>query len=49
MFAPKSSDLLPQAARFAAAPGGHLSAEMKAAYARDGFLVLEGMVSAADE
>jgi phytanoyl-CoA hydroxylase len=48
MFAPKRSEHPVQAARFAAAPGGSLSAELKAAYARDGFLVLEGMVADAD-
>lgn len=48
MFAVSPNDRDLQVARFAAPPGGALTAEMRAAYDRDGFLVVEGMVAAAD-
>jgi phytanoyl-CoA hydroxylase len=48
MFAPKIGELFPQALRFSAPVGGRLTAEQQAAFARDGFLVLERMISAAD-
>ncbi len=48
MFAPTMRKENSEPARFAAAADGCLTAAMKQAYARDGFLVLEGMVAAAD-
>ena len=48
MFSALPSNDLPAVARFAAPPGGAPTAEMRAAYARDGFLVIEDMVSQAD-
>ncbi len=48
MFAPQAGDVPVQAARFTLSPGGRLNAEMRAAYARDGFLILEGMVAPSD-
>jgi phytanoyl-CoA hydroxylase len=45
MFAPKLGELSPRPARFAAPADGRLSAAMQAAFARDGFLLLEGMVA----
>lgn len=48
MFAPKLGELLTPAARFDAPADGRLTAAMRAAFARDGFLLLENMVSAAD-
>lgn len=44
MFAPKMAELASPVARFAAPPDGRLTPAMRTAYARDGFLVLEGMV-----
>lgn len=48
MFAPVSSSETSEPPRFAAPPAGHLTAEMREAFARDGFLVLEDMFAAAD-
>jgi phytanoyl-CoA hydroxylase len=48
MFAPKLGELASPAARFAAPADGRLTPAMRAAYARDGFLLLEGMVAPAD-
>jgi phytanoyl-CoA hydroxylase len=45
MFAPKLGELSPRPTRFAAPPDGRLTAAMQAAFARDGFLLLEGMVA----
>jgi len=47
MFAPSQAPEA-AAARFAAPAGGRLDAAMKQAFARDGFLVLEGMVTVTD-
>ena len=47
-FAPPAAGNPEAPARFAAPPGGRLTPEMRQAYARDGFLVLENMVAAAD-
>lgn len=48
MFAVSPHDRTRQVTRFAAPPGGALTAGMQEAYARDGFLVVEGMVAAED-
>lgn len=48
MFVPKLGELASPAARFAAPPDGRLTPAMRAAYARDGFLLLEAMVAPAD-
>ncbi|MEO3429031.1 phytanoyl-CoA dioxygenase family protein [Pelagibius sp. CAU 1746] len=48
MFAPTAARQTSEPPRFAAPPGGRLTAQMREAYARDGFLVLEHMVAAAD-
>ncbi|GAB4226494.1 MAG: Dot/Icm type IV secretion system effector LegD1 [Kiloniellaceae bacterium] len=48
LFAPTAAEQAPAPPRFAAPPGGRPTPEMRAAYARDGFLVVEGMVAAAD-
>ncbi|MGF1628648.1 MAG: phytanoyl-CoA dioxygenase family protein [Kiloniellaceae bacterium] len=48
MFAPKMGELFPQPARFSAPAGGHLTANQLAAFARDGFLVLEDMIARDD-
>jgi phytanoyl-CoA hydroxylase len=48
MFALKPGELSPRPARFAAPAGGRLTAAMQAAFARDGFLLLEDMVAPAD-
>ena len=48
MFAPQVAQTSAAPQRFAAPGDGRLSAAMREAYARDGFLVLEGMVPAAD-
>lgn len=48
MFAPQAATEPSEPPRFAAPPGGRLTAPMREAYARDGFLVLEDMVAAAD-
>ncbi len=48
LFAPPAAGNPEAPARFAAPPGGRLTPEMRQAYARDGFLVLENMVAAAD-
>jgi phytanoyl-CoA hydroxylase len=45
MFAPKLGELSPRPARFAAPADGRLTAAMQAAFARDGFLLLEDMVA----
>jgi phytanoyl-CoA hydroxylase len=48
MFAPKMGELLPQAPRFPAPVGGELTAGQQAAFARDGFLLLENMIAPGD-
>lgn len=48
MSAPQPGELSQRPARFAAPAGGRLTAEMQTAYARDGFLLIEDMVTAAD-
>src|SRR3546814_9671015 len=48
MFTPNPVGLSAPAARFAAPGDGGLTAAMQAAYARDGFLVVEDMVAPAD-
>ncbi|MEQ8356393.1 MAG: phytanoyl-CoA dioxygenase family protein [Kiloniellaceae bacterium] len=48
MFAPRTANQGLEAERFPAPVDGRLTAEMRAAFARDGFLVLEDMVAAAD-
>jgi len=48
MFAPTQGDLAAPLARFAAPADGRLDTAMQAAYARDGFLLLENMVAAED-
>lgn len=48
MFTPNPVGLSAPAARFAAPADGGLTAAMQAAYARDGFLVVEDMVAPAD-
>ncbi len=48
MFAPTAASETSEPPRFAAPPAGRLTAEMREAYARDGFLVLEDMIAAAD-
>jgi len=48
MFSDLPSNDRPAVARFAAPPGGAPTAEMRAAYAHDGFLVIEDMVSPTD-
>src|SRR3546814_7022227 len=48
MFAPNQGESSARPARFAAPADGRLAAAMQQAYARDGFLVLEGMVEPPD-
>lgn len=48
MFARATASEGSEPLRFAAPPAGRLTAEMREAYARDGFLVLEDMIAAAD-
>mgnify|MGYP000061896110 FL=1 len=47
-FAPTAATNTPEPPRFAAPPGGRLTPDMREAYARDGFLVIENMVAADD-
>src|SRR3546814_18374329 len=48
MFRPSQGESSSRPARFAAPADGRLAAAMQQAYARDGFLVLEGMVEPPD-